>query len=50
MKIRRTPGNTVQIVSISCPSRRNLLKNLFSTEESIRYKVRTVVRIRMIIL
>jgi len=50
IKINRIPGKTVQIVSISCPSSRNLLKNLFRTDDIIKYKVRTVVRIRIIIL
>ena len=42
-------GKTVQIVSISCPSIMNLLNDFLTIIEIIKYSVRMVIRVRMII-
>jgi len=48
MKIKRKAGKMVQIVSISCPSIINLLKFFPKIIEVTRYRVKIVIRIRMI--
>jgi len=50
IKINRIAGSKVQIVSISCPSIKNLLKFFIIAREVTKYRVRIVVRIRMIIV
>jgi hypothetical protein len=42
-------GRTVQIVSISCPSMTNLLNLFLFIREMTKYKVKIVIRIKIII-
>ena len=42
-------GSTVQIVSISCPSMVNLLKDLLNNIETTIYKVKMVISIKITI-
>ena len=49
MKININAGKTVQIVSISCPSITYLLYFFLIIKEVTRYKVKIVIRVRIII-
>lgn len=49
MKISIKAGRTVQIVSISCPSMMNLLNFFLSIRDITRYRVKIVMRDRIII-
>jgi len=49
MKINRKAGKIVQIVSISWPSIMNLLKFLPKVREVTKYRVKIVIRIKIII-
>jgi len=49
MKTSIKAGRMVQIVSISCPSKRNLLYDDDTTGDRIMYNVRMVINVKMII-
>jgi hypothetical protein len=48
MKINIKAGKIVQIVSISCPSMINLLKDLLIIIVDIIYKVKIVIKVKII--